>query len=343
MAPPLVLLTGATGLIGFRILQELLQKTDYTVRVTVRSEEKAQIILSNPVIQRLNPGDRLTYTVVPDILAKDAFDAALNDATYVIHTGSPVPVPDFDPLTQVWKPTVEGTSNLLKSALKFPTIKRVLVTSSIVANMAPMPDPSITVTATSRVTLPGIPDTFSNVFEAYVLGKIMELNETDAFVEQEKPSFSVARVIPGYVYGRDGLVLSADAAIAKGSSCGILLRSVTGIDCPAPIHGGYVHIDDLAQVYLKVLQLDPTAAGAAPHSFGACSLVDYSDAWRIVEKNFPGAVAAGQLKQANLPTLPIAYDSSETERSLDVQFRPFEDAVKDVVQFYLDQREAEKV
>ncbi|RAL13172.1 putative cinnamoyl-CoA reductase [Aspergillus homomorphus CBS 101889] len=341
MAPHLVLLTGATGLIGFRVLQELLQKTDYTVRATVRSEEKAQMILSNPVIQKLNPGARLTYTIVPDILAEDAFDAALKNATYVIHTGSPVPVPGFDPLTQVWKPTVEGTANLLKSALKIPTIKRVLITSSIVANMAPMPDPSITVTATSRVTLPGIPDTFSNVFEAYVLGKITELNETDAFVEQEKPPFSVARVIPGYVYGRDELVLTADAAIAKGSSCGILLRSVTGIDCPAPIHGGYVHIDDLAQVYLKVLQLE-SAADAAPHSFGACSLVDYADAWRIVEKNFPAAVAAGQLKQANLPTLPIAYDSTETERYLDVQFRPFEDAVKDVVQFYLNQREAEK-
>ncbi|OJJ94786.1 hypothetical protein ASPACDRAFT_127952 [Aspergillus aculeatus ATCC 16872] len=335
---PLVLLTGATGLIGFRVLQELLLKSDYKIRITVRSEEKAQLILSNPVIQKVNPGDRLTYAIVPDILAEHAFDVALEDATYVIHTGSPVPVPGFDSLTQVWKPTVEGTANLLKSSLKFHTIKRVLVTSSIVANMAPMPDPSVTVTATSRVTLPGVPDTFSNVFEAYVLAKITELNDTDAFIEQEKPPFSVARVIPGYVYGRDELVLSADEAIAKSSSCGILLRSVTGIDCPAPIHGGYVHIDDLAQVYLKVLQLDSAAGGL--NSFGACSLVNYADAWRIVEKNFPAAVAAGQLKQASLPTLPIAYDSTVTERALGVKFRPFEDAVKDVVSFYFEKLEA---
>ncbi|KAJ5613170.1 cinnamoyl-CoA reductase [Penicillium lagena] len=330
---PCILLTGATGLIGFRILQELL-KDENEVRITVRSEAKAQTVLSNPVIQKLQPGNRLTYTVVPDSILSQAFDAALQNITYVIHAGSPVPVPGFDPVNQIWKPTVEGTANLLTSALKYPGIKRVLITSSIVANMAPMPDPSVTVTASSRVQLPEIPEAFSNVFEAYVLAKITEINNVDSFVKQQKPHFSVATIIPGYVYGRDELVLDSDTAISKGSSSGILLRSLTGTDCPAPIHGGYVHIDDLAQVYVKVLELQPEAD--TPRSFGACSLVSYDDAWHLAEKNFPNEVFASLLKQATLPTLPISYDSSETEKYLNIKFRPFEDAVKDVVQLYLD-------
>ncbi|KAJ5808761.1 cinnamoyl-CoA reductase [Penicillium riverlandense] len=330
---PRILLTGATGLIGFRILQELL-KGEYEVRITVRSETKAQEVLFNPVIQKIKPGNRLTYTIVPDSVLSQAFDTALQDVTSIIHAGSPVPVPGFDPVNQIWKPIVEGTANLLTSALKFPRIKRVLITSSIVANMAPMPDPSVTVTANSRVQLPGIPQTFSNVFEAYVLAKITEINNVDSFVEQQKPHFSVATIIPGYVYGRDELVLDSDTAVSKGSSSGILLRSLTGTDLPAPIHGGYVHIDDLAQVYMKVLELQPEAD--TPSSFGACSLVSYDDAWRLTEKNFPNEVSAGRLKQGTLRTLPISYDSSETNYYLNIKFRPFEDAVKDIVQLYLD-------
>ncbi|PYI15350.1 hypothetical protein BO99DRAFT_254583 [Aspergillus violaceofuscus CBS 115571] len=153
-------------------------------------------------------------------------------------------------------------------------------------------------------------------------------------------SFSVATVAPGYVYGRDERVLSAEAAVTKDSSPGILLRSVKGIDCSVPIHGGYVHIDDLAELYLRVLQREPDAQ--TPSSFGACALVDYADVWRVAEKEYSTAVAAGVLTRATLPTLPIAYDSSETEKALGMTFRPFEDAVKDVVDFYLERLEAEK-
>jgi hypothetical protein len=55
-----------------------------------------------------------------------------------------------------------------------------------------------------------------------------------------------------------------------------------------------------------------------------------------VEKAFPQAVADGVFTRAKMLTLPISYDSSETEKVLDIKFRPYEDAVKDVAQFYLD-------
>ncbi|KAJ5084556.1 cinnamoyl-CoA reductase [Penicillium alfredii] len=336
---PLVLLTGANGLVGFRVLLELL-KGNYNVRITVRSEEKARAVLSNQVIQKLQPGGRLHYTIVPDSVVSDAFDTVLQDVTYVIHAGSPVPVPGFDPIEQVWKPILVGTENLLSSALKIPSIKRVLVTSSIVANMAPMPDPSVTATAKSRLQLPGVPETFGNVFEAYILAKITEANNIDLFVAQKKPHFSIATISPGYVFGRDELVPDAETAIQKPSSSGILLRSLTGTDNPAPIHGGYIHIDDLAQVYVKALELQPETD--CPSSFGACGLVNFDDAWGLAEKNFPKEVSEGLLKRGAQPTLPISYDSSETEKVLGIKFRPFEDALKDVVQFYLDRLRQEQ-
>ncbi|KAE8347043.1 hypothetical protein BDV24DRAFT_147159 [Aspergillus arachidicola] len=331
---PLVLITGATGLIGFRVLLEALRK-GYNVRFTARSGEKAEKVMSNPAIQALSPGDRLSAIIMPDTTVEGAFDTALQDVTYVIDVGSPVPVPGFDPVTQVWEPTIKGVSNLLISAMKVPSIKRIVITSSIVGNMPPIPDPFTTVTASSRVHLPGPPPTsFSNLFEAYALAKITEANQTDAFVEKKNPHFSVAHIMPGYVFGRNELTLTADEVVNENSFNRYLMACITGKEIPFPLHGGYVHIDDLADVHLKVLGLEP--GPDTPSNFGACTNIDYSVIFEHVKKAFPKAVADGTFKRGNLATLPISYDSSETEKVLGIKFRSFEDAVVDTARQYLE-------
>ncbi|KAB8271644.1 hypothetical protein BDV30DRAFT_227973 [Aspergillus minisclerotigenes] len=332
--PPLVLITGATGLIGFRVLLEAL-RNGYNVRFTARSCEKAEKVTSNPVMQALSPGDRLSPIIIPDTTVDSAFDDALEDVTYVIHVGSPVPVPGFDPVTQVWEPTIKGVSNLLASARKVPSIKRIIITSSIVGNMPPIPDPFTTVTASSRVHLPGPPPTsFSNLFEAYALAKITEANDTDAFVEKNKPHFSVAHIMPGYVFGRNELALTADEVLHNNSSNMYLMTCITGKEVTFPLHGGYVHIDDLADVHLKVLRLEP--GPGTSRNFGACTNIDYSVIFDYIEKAFPKAVADGTFRRGNLHTLPISYDSSETEKVLGIKFRPFEYAVVDAARQYLE-------
>ncbi|PWY77305.1 cinnamoyl-CoA reductase [Aspergillus sclerotioniger CBS 115572] len=330
---PIILLTGATGLIGFRILIEILKSSAYDVRITTRSQEKADSILANSAIQSLSPGDRLSSIIIPDSTTPNAFDSALKDITYVIYAGSPVPVPGFDATTQIWTPSITGPANLLSTALKYPSIKRIVITSSIVGTLDPIPNPYITATATTRIHLPALPSAFTSIFEAYILAKITELNMTDSFMETKKPHFSVAHIIPGYVFGRDERIYDANTARNNRSSCGMLLRGFTGSGIPSHMHGGFVHIDDLAAVHMKVLELEPTPD--TPTSFGACTVVDFSRVWEIIEKKFPKAVAEGIFECGSLHTLPIAYDSSETERILGIKLRPFEEAVSDVAMQYL--------
>jgi nucleoside-diphosphate-sugar epimerase len=107
-----------------------------------------------------------------------------------------------------------------------------------------------------------------------------------------------------------------------------------------PIHGGYVHIDDIADVHLRVLELDPAAnsASGTPGSFGACTTLEAFNTFDIVEKAFPKAVANGTFSRGALPKLPISYDSSETERVLGMKFRSFESAVADTAAQYLESR-----
>lgn len=100
------LITGASGLIGFRVLLAALA-AGHNVRYTVRSDKKAKVVSSNPAVKKLGltTGDRLSPVVIPDFTAHGAFDAALDGVTHIIHAGSPVPVPTFDPTTQVYEPT----------------------------------------------------------------------------------------------------------------------------------------------------------------------------------------------------------------------------------------------
>jgi len=63
-----VLLTGARSHMGFRALVEALE-AGYHVRVAVRSQSKADLILAAPSIKALNPGSKLEIFKVPEIVA----------------------------------------------------------------------------------------------------------------------------------------------------------------------------------------------------------------------------------------------------------------------------------
>ncbi|KAI0149872.1 NAD(P)-binding protein [Hypoxylon sp. NC0597] len=334
-----ILITGASGLIGFRILLAALA-AGYNVRYTVRSEEKAQVVSSNPAVRKLAPGDRLSPIIIPDFSADGAFDSALEGVTHVIHAGSPVPFPTYDPTTEVFQPTVKITSGLLSSALKAPSVQRVIITSSIVANLGLIP-PSSPVTASTRASLPNpVPSSFKDVFEGYVTGKIVELHNTDEFVKTRNPHFTVSHVIPGYVFGRNELALDAATMQTQNSSNNFLMMGMLGGELPSPIHGGFVHIDDLADLHLRILFLEPKAGEI--EDFGVATKVDYGTIFDYVEKAFPEAVKAGVFKRGKVPTLPVDYKSSDVERLLGRKLKPFESAVVDVVGQYLERLRKEK-
>jgi len=332
--PANILITGGTGLIGFQILLAALS-AGHKVCYTARSEAKAKVVSSNPAVQKLSVEDRLSTIIIEDFSVDGAFDRALEGITHVIHVGSPVPVPTYDPVTEVFQPTLRITENLLSSALKVPTVKRVVITSSIVGNMTPLPDASIKVTASSRVQLPNpSPKSFENVFDAYFQAKILELNATDKFVKTNDPSFSVCHAIPGYVFGRNELALDIETFRQGNSSNNFMVLALTGGAIPFPIHGGYAHIEDVANVHLHLAfkELQP----GEPTDFGISSKVDYESIFGYVEKAFPKAVAEGIFSRGQLPTLPVWYDSSETEKVFGTKFKSFEKAVLDVASQYLE-------
>lgn len=90
MSTPLVLITGASGHLGFRVLVLALE-AGYRVVSTIRKEDQANQISGK---RSVRPHiDNLTFAVVKDIAAPNAFDKVMQGVTYVIHVASPIASP----------------------------------------------------------------------------------------------------------------------------------------------------------------------------------------------------------------------------------------------------------
>jgi nucleoside-diphosphate-sugar epimerase len=126
------LLTGANGFIGSHILEQLLAQ-GYSVRAIVRSQAKAQQVISDFP----NYGSKLDTGVVPDITAPGAFDEAVKSNPpfdTVIHTASPFLYRVISDNQEFIEPAIKGTVEILKSVKAHaPEVKRVVITSSCAA------------------------------------------------------------------------------------------------------------------------------------------------------------------------------------------------------------------
>ena len=87
MSGQLVLITGATGLLGFKVLVTALE-AGYRARVALRDVNKAGKIQNAKSIQRhIN---KIEFVEVPIITAADAYIEAIRGVDFIIHCASPV-------------------------------------------------------------------------------------------------------------------------------------------------------------------------------------------------------------------------------------------------------------
>jgi nucleoside-diphosphate-sugar epimerase len=129
MSNSLVLITGASGFIGSHVTRLALE-AGHRVRLTIRraaQQDKLAALFAKHA-------DQLEFVVVPDFTKPNAFDTALQGGVeHVIHLASPMPGKGNDFKTDYVDPAVQGTLILLEAANSVPSIKRILVTSSILA------------------------------------------------------------------------------------------------------------------------------------------------------------------------------------------------------------------
>ena len=334
MSSPTLLITGATGHIGFRTLVEAL-KAGYVVRAAIRSAGKADEILATPSIKALGSDNKLSFVVVPDILADGAYDKALEGVTYVVHLASPLPTATTEYERDIIQPAIKGTTNILKAAKRVPTVKRVVITSSMMAIVSPevirKGDDKIH-RAEDRVEPYAGP--IANPGVAYGVSKVKALQAAEEFMQTEAPTFDIIHIHPVYVVGRNELALDAKAVL-KGTNS-TALGHVLGTKFDQGRTSGSVHLYDVAR--LHVLALDPKVKGG--QSFIASHENVWNDSLDIVKKHFPQAVKDGKLPaDGDQPTLSVKIDVTHTEEvfgPFGFKFQDYEAQVVNVTEQYLE-------
>ncbi|KAL9994007.1 putative cinnamyl-alcohol dehydrogenase [Helianthus debilis subsp. tardiflorus] len=124
-----VCVTGASGYIASWLVKLLLDR-GYTVHATVRSlddpKKTEHLLAFDGAKERLSLFEA-------NLTAEGSFDSAVNGCVCVFHTASPVIISVDDPQAQLIDPAVKGTLNVLKSAAKVQSLKKVVLTSSMAA------------------------------------------------------------------------------------------------------------------------------------------------------------------------------------------------------------------
>ncbi len=125
-----VMVTGATGYVASWLVRRLLEE-GFSVHAAVRDPgNEAKISHLKQMADQL-PGD-LTFFQT-DLLKEGSYKNAMNGCETVFHTASPFIVNYEDPQTDLVDPALQGTQNVLNTANKTDSVKRVVLTSSCAA------------------------------------------------------------------------------------------------------------------------------------------------------------------------------------------------------------------
>ncbi|KAK4278665.1 hypothetical protein QN277_016484 [Acacia crassicarpa] len=128
-AGKIVCVTGASGYIASWLVKFLLYR-GYTVKATVRDPNDPKKV---DHLLNLDGAKERLHLIKANLLDEGSFDPVIEGCEGVFHTASPFYHDVKDPQAELLDPAVKGTLNVLKSCAKFPSVKRVVLTSSMAA------------------------------------------------------------------------------------------------------------------------------------------------------------------------------------------------------------------
>lgn len=282
--PLAVLVTGASGFIAVHIVGLLLSK-GFFVRGTIRSESKGKY-LQNLFKQF---GDKFEFVVVEDIEKEDAFDEAVKGMDAVEHTASPFHFNADDP-KELIGPAVQGTVGVLKSIKKnAPTVKRVIVTSSVASIVEPREEAyTFTEKDWNQFSIDEVEKQGkdANPVHKYRASKSLAERAAWKFMEEEKPSFDLVTVCPPFVFGP--ILHEVSKPEALNTSVLMFWNIVSGASKDSLPNAGSdnsVDVRDVAKTHYLALVKEEAGGQRFISSTGPFSWQDHADALHAAYPN----------------------------------------------------------
>jgi nucleoside-diphosphate-sugar epimerase len=281
---------------------------------------------------------------VPDLAAPSAYDDAVQGANYIIHIASPLMADCGARKGQVESsfidPAVRGTLAMLEAAKKTPSVRRVVITSSIVA-LVPLTRLNGTERCDEPVQpydrVPFVPGPYENEFAAYAASKVAALAAAEEWIQTQNPNFDVIHLHPSFVLGRNDLATSTREAL-KGTNA-IILGMTLGKKM-GPIASASVHNEDVARIHVQ--SLHDSVPGN--QSYILSQRTQWENVRTIVQQEFPEAVESSILPNSGgAVTNELAVDATLTEETFGFSHLGLGEQVKSVLGHYLELRSKTRV
>jgi len=191
-----VLVTGGTGYVASWIIKTLLDKGMH-VHATVRDPSNSKKV--EHLTSMANPSAGSMKLFQADLLDSGSFDQPMRDCELVIHTASPFFVANIkNPEEELILPAREGTRNVLESANRNSTVKRVVLTSSAAAIYGDNAD--IALTQTGIFTEKDWNVTSSPEHQPYHYSKTIAEKEAWAIAKAQN-HWDLVVINPGWILG----------------------------------------------------------------------------------------------------------------------------------------------
>ncbi|XP_023926741.1 phenylacetaldehyde reductase isoform X1 [Quercus suber] len=313
-----VCVTGASGYIASWLVKLLLQ-SGYTVKATVRDTKdlkKTEHLLA------LDGAKERLKLFKADLLDEGSFDSAVDGCQGVFHTASPVLMTASDPQSQLIDPAVKGTLNVLRSCAKVPSIKRVIITSSMASVMfngkTLSPDVVIDETWFSD------PISCEKLKLWYMLSKT--LAEEAAWKFAEENDIDLVAINPG-------LVIGPLIEPTLGFSLETFLNLVKDAGTEVFPDGMCILVDvrDVANAHIQAFEI-PAASG---RYCIVAKVIHYFEVFKILHGLYPTFNLLEKCED-DKPLLPAYKISQDKAKSLGISFVPLEVTLRDTMESFKD-------
>lgn len=314
-----VLVTGASGYIGNHVVDQLVA-AGYFVRGAVRDHAKAQFLID--YINKKHGSDKLEIVDVPDMVQEDAFDVAVKGVSGIVHVAAVLSmsaVPE-----EVIQPSVKGTLNIFRSALREPKVKSLVVTSSSTAAITPIPNKRFVVTqdtwneaALEEVLTNSSPTPLS----IYMASKVESERALWNAVQEKPPSFQVATILPNMNFG----TRIREAGNSSNDFLTAAYRNEESLLTMLPPQW-YINVVDDAKLHVSAL-VDPACNGE--RIFGFAGTYTWNKIRSILQKIEPSGLLAEEKDMGmDLSEVPNASAEALLRKHYGHGFATLEESVR---------------
>jgi NADPH-dependent methylglyoxal reductase len=247
-----ILLTGATGMLGAVILEQLLQD-GHNVNAVVRSLVKSKGPISGRHGSAVQSG-QLIFSEISDMTVPECFDNISQGASVIIHAVTPLGRHDF--LETVIKPASLITFNILSAAAKSTTVKRLIITGSLVSTVK-FPEGLFSGKVISERDFNNctLEEATQNLPNAYSYSKVNSEKEAWTFIEEKKPNFDLVYLLAPSIIGKN---IQPNFIAMKNFLGGVpgIYRDIFDQDKPGNIFPYYmsVHIFTRAKYMVELIK-----------------------------------------------------------------------------------------